>query len=220
MVTKTKAETVMKSTGLALTSLGLLLFALPALAQDASHGAQGYKLCAGCHGFKGEGSEVVNAPALAGQESWYLERQIQNFRSGIRGHAKDDEAGRIMSEMTRGLETDGAIQDIVAYIGTLPTADPEITVEGDVGKGRAAYAPCAACHGEAAEGNASLNAPALAHMNDWYQVAQLAKFKDGTRGSQTGDIYGMQMAPMAAVLADEQAMKDVVAYIASLNQGD
>ena len=208
----------MKMTGIALTSVGLLLFAFPVLAQDAAQGEQGYKLCASCHGFKGEGNQLVNAPALAGQESWYLERQIRNFRDGIRGYASDDETGRIMASMVRGLETDEAVADIVAYIQGLPTASPVSTVQGDAEKGARLYATCVACHGSAAEGNAAVSAPGLAHTADWYQLAQLQKFKGGARGAHSQDVYGMQMAPMAGVLADEQAMKDVVAHISSLRK--
>jgi cytochrome c553 len=47
-------------------------------------------------------------------------------------------------------------------------------------------------------------------------LAQLKKFKDGIRGGTLADIEGSQMRPMATALADEQAMKDVVAHIATL----
>ena len=90
------------------------------------------------------------------------------------------------------------------------------TLSGDAAKGNAQYAACAACHGQKAEGNAALNAPALAGIDYWYQLAQLEKFRSGTRGAHANDVYGKQMAPMAATLADEAAMKDVVAYINSL----
>lgn len=208
----------MKMTGFALTSVGLLLFAFPVLAQDAAHGEQGYKLCASCHGFKGEGNALVNAPALAGQDGWYLDRQIRNFRDGIRGYSPNDETGQIMAGMVRGLETDEAIADIVAYIAKLPPARPAATVQGDAEKGARAYATCVACHGQAAEGNGAVNAPSMVHTPDWYLLSQLQKFKNGDRGKHSLDIFGMQMAPMASVLPDEQAMKDVVSYIASLNK--
>ena len=53
-------------------------------------------------------------------------------------------------------------------------------------------------------------------MSDWYQVSQLNNYKAGFRGRHPDDVYGQQMAPMVAILPDEQAMKDVVAYITSL----
>ncbi|MEE8157339.1 MAG: c-type cytochrome, partial [Gammaproteobacteria bacterium] len=58
--------------------------------------------------------------------------------------------------------------------------------------------------------------PALAGQHDWYTVRQLQYFKDGIRGTASGDTFGAQMRPMAMTLADEQAMKDVAAYINTL----
>jgi len=202
-------------------STASLLFALAlsapdATAQDVDHGKVDYKLCASCHGFRGEGNQLVNAPALAGQEAWYLDRQIQNFRAGIRGSAPGDTYGNTMALMTKGLDSDEKIADIVAYIGTLPAADPESTIEGSVDAGAERYAACAACHGQNAEGNEVLNAPALTSIDDWYQLRQLQAFKDGIRGAHAEDTYGQQMRPMASTLSDEQAMRDVVAYIRSL----
>ena len=186
------------------------------LAQDAEDGGRAYKLCASCHGFKGEGNQLVNAPRLAGQEDWYLDRQIKGFRDGFRGSSTDDAHGQMMAVMTRGLESDEDIADIVAYILTLPVAKAPATFEGDLSNGKTQYGPCAACHGAQAEGNLAFDAPALAGMDDWYQLAQLEKYKNGSRGNDPADVYGLQMAPMAGVLLDQKAMIDVVAYINSL----
>lgn len=194
----------------------MAFFAVDGQAQDVGHGKDDYKLCASCHGFNGAGNQLVNAPALAGQESWYLQRQLHNFRDGIRGAASSDTHGQSMALMTRGLTSDDTIADIVAYIGTLPKAKPASTVKGDKDNGKSQYATCAACHGMSAEGNATLNAPALAAIDDWYQLRQLQLFKDGSRGAHADDVYGQQMRPMAAVLVDDKAMRDVVAYISSL----
>ena len=206
----------MKLPSVFLMATGLLLIAAPASAQNADHGAGDYKLCASCHGFKGEGNQLVSAPAIAGLESWYLERQLRNFRDGIRGHADDDRPGKTMAQMTRGLGSDSEIADLAAYIGTLPDPAPPQTLDGDGTNGRAAYAACSACHGADARGNQALNAPGLVGLDDWYQLAQLRKFHDGRRGAMAADTYGQQMAPMAKVLAGEQAMKDVIAYIQTL----
>lgn len=206
----------MKHLCLVMLGIGLVVFSADGYAQNAKHGADAYKLCASCHGFKGEGNRLVNAPSLAGQEDWYLDRQIKNFRDRIRGSSNDDVHGRTMANMAMAIGEDDDVADIVAYIRTLPVAVVEASIAGDVDSGRAHYAPCAACHGAAGEGNPALNAPALVTMQDWYQLAQLQKFKSGHRGANPADVYGMQMAPMAAVLADEQAMRDVVAYIISL----
>ena len=192
----------------------LLFVPIGGLAADA--GADSYKLCAGCHGFKGEGNALVNAPRLAGQQAWYLKRQLQNFANGIRGGDGDDQHGRTMAQMMGALTSESDIDAVVAYIGTLPAKPAGITVSGNAEKGAALYVPCAACHGAKAEGNKTLNSPALAGLDDWYQLAQLKKFRSGERGAAPEDTYGQQMAPMVATLPDEAAMQDVIAYIRTL----
>jgi len=206
----------MRTLTVACLGVAMAFFALEAQAQDVAHGKDDYKLCASCHGFLGAGNQLVNAPALAGQESWYLQRQILNFRAGIRGADASDTHGQVMALMTKGLTLDQTIADIVAYIGTLPAANPAVTIDGNADNGRKLYTTCAACHGKNAEGNAMLNAPALQGIDDWYQLRQLQLFKDGSRGAHAEDTYGQQMRPMALTLIDDQAMRDVVTYISSL----
>lgn len=87
---------------------------------------------------------------------------------------------------------------------------------GDPARGRELYAVCSMCHGERAQGLEEMNAPALAGREAWYLVRQLEAFRSGLRGSNPADVYGAQMAPMAKVLADKQAVEDVAAYLSSL----
>lgn len=91
-----------------------------------------------------------------------------------------------------------------------------ISAAGDVERGKTWYAVCATCHGENGEGMQEMNAPALAGREEWYLIRQTQNFKDGVRGTDPGDIYGLQMAPMAQILPDRQAIEDVAAYLASL----
>ena len=88
--------------------------------------------------------------------------------------------------------------------------------KGDVAAGQAAYAVCSSCHGAKGEGNKDLGAPKLAGQGAWYLTRQLHDFKSGVRGTQEQDTYGKQMVPFAATLVDEAAVRNVVAYIASL----
>lgn len=87
---------------------------------------------------------------------------------------------------------------------------------GDPARGQSYYATCGACHGASGEGMQALNAPALAGQEEWYVVRQLQNFKNGIRGTDPKDTFGMQMAPMAMTLPTEQAIEDVAAYISSL----
>jgi len=87
---------------------------------------------------------------------------------------------------------------------------------GDAVKGEKLYGSCVACHGANGEGVAAMNAPALAGQLQAYLVRQLNNFKAGMRGADTADTNGMQMRGMAATLADDAAVGDVAAYLASL----
>lgn len=87
---------------------------------------------------------------------------------------------------------------------------------GDLEKGKVSYALCLACHGVQAEGNKALNSPRLAGQEAWYLKNQLLKFRNDIRGNDAKDMLGMQMAPMAKVLANKGAIDDVVAYIRTL----
>jgi cytochrome c oxidase subunit 2 len=91
-----------------------------------------------------------------------------------------------------------------------------VKVAGNAAVGAAQYAVCAACHGQQGEGQLALNAPKLAGQSDWYLKKQLLNYKSGARGAHQDDLYGRQMAPMAATLVNEAAIDNVVAHIDSL----
>jgi len=74
---------------------------------------------------------------------------------------------------------------------------------------------CTVCHGAAAEGNSTLNAPKLTGLSATYLERQLRHFKNGVRGKAKGDRFGSQMQTMAATL-DDAGVVNVAAYIASL----
>jgi cytochrome c oxidase subunit 2 len=83
--------------------------------------------CLGCHGRKGQGLKgtgdhgqrpIYDAPRLAGQHDWYLIRQLQNFKDGMRGYT-GDKAGLLMRFSLVDLDKTQMVKDLVAYIGTL-----------------------------------------------------------------------------------------------------
>jgi cytochrome c oxidase subunit 2 len=204
-----------------LALLCLLLDASSALAEDdVAAGQRLYAPCAACHGAHAEGNRSVAAPALAGREAWYLVRQLRNFRSGARGVSEDDLYGMQMARMAEQLWDDGEVQRVAAYVSALPRTSTERSVRGKPARGKAAYATCAACHGEDARGNAELGAPQLAGLEDWYVVNQLRLFRAAARGAADGDAYGLQMRAGAAALPDEQGVADVAAYLATLEPKD
>lgn len=189
---------------------------LPAARSDnpiADPNRSDYGYCFLCHGTEGIGSQPVAAPRIGGMESWYLERQLIAFQEGWRGTHPDDYQGGEMRAMALALGGNGAVKEVAEVFASYPAAHPPVTVQGDAQHGQMLYAPCAACHGEAGEGNAVLKAPALARQSDWYLVTQLQHYRDGVRGGDPADTLGQQMRAMATSLTDDEAIRDLVAYI-------
>ena len=194
----------------------LTLVAAPLVAADVAAGKAAYAVCVACHGANGEGNQALNAPRLAGQEPWYISRQLAAYKAGIRGTAPGDVPGMQMRPMAMTIATPEQEANLIEYIGTLPVEPAPITIEGDPVAGKAAYAVCVACHGAQAEGLEALGGPRLAGQNDWYLVQQLQNYKNGRRAYDPSDTYGQQMKPMAMILANDKAINDVVAYINTL----
>jgi cytochrome c oxidase subunit 2 len=188
-------------------------------AQAAGNVAAGkplYAVCAACHGSQAEGNPALHAPKLSGQGDWYLKRQLKYFKNGARGTHDKDVFGKMMAPMAATLGDDAAIDNVVAYINTLPDNPAPRTMTKTTTNAQKLYVTCGACHGADGRGMQATNAPRLAGISDWYLVTQLKNFKQGIRGAHPKDMYGPQMASMAAILADDQAASDLVAYINSL----
>jgi cytochrome c oxidase subunit 2 len=183
------------------------------VAGNADAGKQLYAVCAACHGLQGEGNPALNAPKLSGQGDWYLQRQLKHYKQGARGTHARDVFGRTMAPMAATLSDDAAIDNVTAYIKTLPDNPAPATVKGNAKNGQQRYVNCGACHGSDGRGIQAMNAPGLKGMSDWYLVTQLKNFKEGIRGTHPQDMYGSQMALMAAILHDDQAINDLVSYI-------
>jgi cytochrome c553 len=202
--------------------LGVLLmllagcdYKLPRPEATAS-GEEIFQLCSECHGAAAEGHREYNAPAIAGLPAWYIEAQLKKFRTGVRGIHPADTTGMMMRPMTRSFHNEGDLKAAAAYVASLPRQSPRpLVAGGNPAHGKSLYAVCSACHQPDGSGQPLVKAPPLKQASDWYLLAQLQKFKDGIRGGTTRDIEGSQMRPQASALADEQAMKDVVAYIAT-----
>jgi len=196
----------------------LVALALPCIASaDDARGRALYDLCQQCHGPDGAGMEFALAPAIAGLDQWYIEAQLKHFRAGSRGTNPDDVGGMRMHPMAQWLRADEDVTAVAAYVSSMPKQTPTPRVAGgNAETGGALYATCAACHGNKGEGDQTKNSPPLRNMSDWYLVGALEKYKAGVRGADPRDTDGAVMRGMAAVLADDQAMKDVIAHILTL----
>jgi len=197
-------------------ALGIMTAENASAAGDPAKGKASFAVCQACHGANGMGNKALNAPGIAGQEPWYLERQLKNFKGGIRGADPKDTYGMQMRPMALTLANDQAVSDMAAFLSSMPVSkSSESTVKGDATAGKASYMICQTCHGPKGGGNRALNSPKLTGLQDWYIVRQLKNFKAGIRGTKSGDLFGMQMRPMAMTLANDEAINNVAAYIAT-----
>jgi cytochrome c553 len=171
-------------------------------------------VCSACHGPQGGGNQALLAPSIAGLDEWYIVLQLDKFRAGWRGFHSEDVGGQRMAAMARSLNSEDAVREVAAYVASLPPVKPTPTLTGgNPTQGANVYAACIACHGFAGDGNRVIDAPAINHASDWYLLEQLNNYRNGIRGSTPGDRNGPLMRAMARTLPNEQAMRDVIAYI-------
>lgn len=167
--------------------------------------------CAACHGDGAQGVEALAAPALAGQDPDYLERQLANFASRRRGGHENDRYGSQMTLFAQ-LLSDADRHHVARYLFSLAPTRPVTTLGGNPTRGQDLYAACAACHGERGDGGP---APRLAGLGDWYIAAQMRLYATSARGYDENDRDGQNMAAIAAKLSDEET-RDLAAYVSSL----
>jgi len=90
--------------------------------------------------------------------------------------------------------------------------------EADAGSGRLLFTRCINCHGPDAQGMTAgaLRVPSIAGVDAWYVENQLRKFRADLRGAHPEDTKGLMMRAMARSLANDDEIKAVAAYVASL----
>ncbi|MEZ4742415.1 MAG: c-type cytochrome [Bdellovibrionota bacterium] len=193
----------------------------------AERGSEVFNICAACHGPAGEGNLALQAPSIAGLPAWYVQAQIEKFRTGARGAHPKDVAGLRMRSMARALYNKEDIESVSKYVESLKLVELKkdtvmeskhaaTEIKGSVIAGEERYKLCSSCHGPEGKGMQAIGGPPLTQSSDWYLLKQLKNFKQGIRGGDAQkDPTGATMKGMAATL-DEQAMKDVITYIQTL----
>jgi cytochrome c oxidase subunit 2 len=185
-----------------------------------ARGKQIYDTCVPCHGAGGQGSPIIGAPQIAGLPQWYVAGELNKFKSGIRGAHQDDVEGARMRPMARSLYRKGDVESVAEYVATLKPEKPVATLtSGSVEAGKTRFTSlCITCHMADGSGSQAMLAPPLMHQADWYMYSQLQKFKKKMRGATSEDAGGTMMAGMAATLPDTMAMRDVIAYIRTIQK--
>lgn len=189
--------------------MGMASFALAA--GDAGAGKAKAAVCAGCHGADGN-SAVPSFPKLAGQNSRYLIKQMQDVKEGRRA----------IAAMTGILDNMSAkdIENMAAYFasqnGSVGMAKKELVDMGEklyrAGNPDTGVAACTACHSPTGAGNAPAGFPKLGGQHADYIAAQLKAFRAGDR---TNDGDSKIMRNTAFRLNDKE-IEALASYIQGL----
>ncbi|WP_019613602.1 c-type cytochrome [Psychromonas ossibalaenae] len=154
--------------------------------------------CIACHGTDGNSPSDLY-PKIAGQHTSYLEKQLQEFKSGTRNDP-------IMAGMVMAF-SDQDIKDLAAFYSsqapTPETVKPEIVEAGQKlymgGDIERQIPACTACHGPRGNGLELAKFPKISNQHPAYLKTQLEKFRSKARDN---DVNGM-MVDVAAKLTDK-----------------
>ncbi|WP_254424363.1 c-type cytochrome [Rhodanobacter sp. C05] len=175
---------------------GLGLFVATALPLGAVHAVdaaaittqgngKGAAPCMACHGADGGGQASAGNPRLAGLDSAYLQKQLDDFSSGTRASPVMQATATALSEDERAA--------LATYYSKLPippalmkqtTPMPAVDSAGAVlaisGRWDQQVPACVQCHGPAGVG-VGAHFPPLAGQPTAYIEAQLKAWQQGTR---------------------------------------
>ena len=179
-----------------------------AKAPDVAKGEASFAPCAACHGADGNSGSPAN-PKLAGQHPEYINKQLQEFKSGKRANA-------IMSGMVAALSPED-MKNIAAWLGQQKAKPGFAKDKQTVALGERIYRggiadrqipACAGCHSPNGAGLPS-QYPRVSGQHADYTSSQLSGFRDGVR------LNNLTMTQVAAKLNDRE-IKAVSDYIAGL----
>ena len=168
------------------------------------------QVCAACHAA--DGNSVVSAnPKLAGLNAAYINKQLNDFKSGER-------KSPVMAGMVASLSPQDML-NLAAYFSSQQpkpgtSKDKDLALVGQKifrgGVLGAGVPACASCHGPQGLG-IPVQFPRLAGQYADYVYAQLNNFRVGTRAND-----GAKMMRTIAAKMTDSDMKAVAAYIQGL----
>jgi cytochrome c553 len=214
----TNARTPMKKAKINAIALTLAaLLGAPALAATAPAAAKpdlakgqaiSTQVCVACHTADGTRGSPAN-PILAGQHPEYLQKQLQEFKTGKRNNP-------IMKGFASALSDDD-MRNVAAFYAS-KSAKPGFAKNKDsvklgekiyrAGIADKAVPACAGCHSPNGAGIPA-QYPRIGGQHGDYTEAQLAAFRGGARANS------VQMSTIAEKMSDRE-VKAVADYIAGL----
>lgn len=168
------------------------------------------QVCAGCHSVDGNSAAAAN-PKLAGLNAEYINKQLNDFKSGARKNA-------IMSGMVAGLSQQDMLNLAAYFSAQQPkpgtSKDQQLALIGQKiyrgGVLGAGVPACASCHGAQGKGIPT-QFPRLAGQHSEYIYTQLNAFRLGERAND-----GAKMMRSIAAKMTDADMKAVASYIQGL----
>ena len=168
------------------------------------------QVCAGCHAADGN-SVVATNPKLAGLNAEYINKQLNNFKSGERKNP-------IMGGIVASLSPQDMLNLAAYFSAQQPkpgtSKDQELALVGEKifrgGIQGAGVPACASCHGPQGKG-IPVQFPRLAGQHSDYIYAQLNNFRLGERAND-----GAKMMRTIATKLTDADMKAVASYIQGL----
>lgn len=168
------------------------------------------QVCAACHAADGNSASPAN-PRLAGLNYEYLNKQLQEFKSGAR-------KSPVMAGIVANL-TPQDMQNLAAYYGMQQAKPAKANDQAQALIGQKIYRggvqgsgvpACASCHGAQGQG-IPVQFPRLAGQHTDYVYDQLNKFRTGERANDAAKM----MRTIAAKMTDAD-MRAVAIYIQGL----
>lgn len=164
-------------------------------------------MCYSCHGEDGN-STSPDYPKLAGQYAEYIQKQLGEFKTGVRKNP-------MMLAMSASIASEQDVLDISAYFASLEKmkgTKPVVSKAGkaiftDAGNG------CFTCHGTDGKGMAPdmSQAPVIGGQHKAYLLKQLNNFRSQKRTNDPGGMMGV----IAGSMSNED-IESVASYISGL----
>lgn len=180
--------------------LAMLLLSSAVSAGSVDSGTEPYERCALCHGLFGDTGRT-KFPKLAGQNAAYLEKQIHDFKNGLRSND-----GGQMSTVVTEIE-ESQIAEIVYWFSTQSPPDA-IDSTNPIGESLFNNIGCSSCHFEQMRDDSIM--PLLSAQHPEYLAKQMRELRDGIR---TGEHTGV-MRQQLETLSDA-AIISIAGYLAS-----
>jgi cytochrome c553 len=171
------------------------------IAMSGGEGGARYA-CATCHGVRGEGNGF-DAPRLAGLPAGYLQKQMEDYATGLRPH-------EVMRDVARFLDSHERVRVANHYAALPPQALSPATDETIAAATPGLYASaCQQCHG--VDGVGTVNGPPLNAQPAFYLTQQLQDWQLSKRRND-----GNHVMLKVAQQFDTEEIRQLSLYLARI----